>query len=114
MISAGVALLLENKMTRFDKYILSLSHAEQERIRYLLHDLRLCEPVNDKFRFLDMGAGSGTMSLGVLLLFENSEGTLVDIQDRFDLPAEISKDLSKRYRFVSWSNLGVTEYYSSS
>jgi SAM-dependent methyltransferase len=88
-----------------ETYIESLSHAEQERLRYLLKDLRLCNPTGRKFRFLDMGAGSGTMSVGVLLLFENAEGTLVDIQDRFAFPDKISESLSKRYRFVAWKNL---------
>lgn len=91
-------------MTLIEKYIQSLPNAEQERIRYLKHDLRLCD-FNGSFRFLDMGAGFGTMSAGALLLFENAEGTLVDIQDRFSLPADMSKVVSNRYRFLEWNNL---------
>ena len=92
-------------MDTIDQYTESLSPAEQERLRYLLHDLRLCKVTGDKFRFLDMGAGSGTMSAGVLLLFERAEGTLVDIQDRFAFPDSVSESISGRYRFVPWSNI---------
>lgn len=92
-------------MPLIERYIESLCHAEQERLLHLLKDLRLCESSGKKFRFLDMGAGSGTMSVGVLLLMENAEGTLVDIQDRFDVSDEMAEILADRYRFIEWKNL---------
>ena len=92
-------------MKPIDQYLETLSPAEQERLQYLLHDLQLCKPTGERFRFLDMGAGSGTMSIGVLLMFEKAEGTLVDIQDRFAIPDTISVSFSDRYRFVSWKSL---------
>lgn len=87
------------------RYLERLSPAEQERLRYLLNDLRLCKPSGGRFRFLDMGAGSGTMSAGVLFLFKNAEGTLVDIQDHFAFPKETSEIWSKYIRFVAWKDL---------
>ncbi len=93
-------------MNAINQYIESLSPAEQERLRYLLQDLRLCKvTAGNTFRFLDMGAGSGAMSAGVMLLFQEAEGTLVDIQDRFNLPDSVSDSTSGRYRFVPWMNV---------
>ena len=94
-----------NPMRSIDRYIETLLPAGQERLRYLVQDLALCEPDGDRFRFLDMGAGSGIMSAGILLLFENAEGTLVDIQDRFAIPDTFSDAVSGRYRFVPWDDL---------
>ncbi len=88
-----------------EQYIASLCLAEQERIRYLRDDLRLCAPGGEKCRFLDLGAGSGTMSIGVLLLVPSSEGTLVDIQDRLDLPDSVSTAVAGRYRSIPWKDV---------
>ncbi len=88
-----------------ESYIANLCHSEQERIRYLRDDLRQCMSTGEALRFLDMGAGSGTMSIGVLLLFPTAEGTLVDIQDRLDLPDSVSTAVSGRYQSIPWKEV---------
>ena len=92
-------------MHTIEPYLQALCAAEQERLRYLLQDLRLCRFARDDFRFLDMGAGSGTMSAGVLLLFAQSQGTLVDIQDRFNFPESVLEQIAGRYHFVPWKEV---------
>jgi SAM-dependent methyltransferase len=92
-------------MDLLDQYAGSLSHAEQERLRYLLEDLRFLASSPEPFRFLDLGAGSGSMSLGLLLLLPHSVGTLVDVQDRFAIPEEISRQVAGRYRCLPWKQV---------
>ena len=96
-------------MISIETYIESLPHAEAERLRYLRRDLSQCVPPGGTFRFLDMGAGSGTMSVGALLLFTQARGTLVDIQDRWALPEEVVASLAGRYRLIAWDDLAAID-----
>jgi 2-polyprenyl-3-methyl-5-hydroxy-6-metoxy-1,4-benzoquinol methylase len=85
-----------------DVLLKNLGIAEQERLLYMKNDLTQHIPQEHVFSFLDMGCGQGTMSAGVLLMYENAKGTLVDIQDIFSFPENINKLVCNRYSFIPW------------
>ena len=57
----------------------------QERGSYLYNDLKTCFSPDTQFTFLDMGAGSGSMSAIILSQFQHSRGELVDVVSRLKM-----------------------------
>lgn len=92
-------------MNTVDQYLISLSNAQQERLRYMIRDLRSHLCISDQFSFLDMGAGTGSMSIGLALLFPDAKGTLVDIRSTKPLPADVASSIAGRLRPLAWQDL---------
>lgn len=93
-------MLIDALLSKFDM-------SDQERASFLAADLSLIEPDTVIREFLDMGAGSGSMSATVLKIYPQSHGTLIDVVSRSRMK-EFLPDLGEeRYRILGWSELNM-------
>ena len=81
----------------------NLPHSDTERASYLVRDLRhLPADARRISTFLDMGAGSGSMSAVVATLYPEARGVLVDIKDRLTLKELLPGGGMERLQGFGW------------
>jgi len=78
---------------------------DQERANYLIEDLGTLDAECGIEHFLDMGAGSGSMSAVVLTMFPNSHGVLVDVVSRLQIKEYLPSLDDNRYETVGFAEL---------
>jgi len=86
---------------RYKELIARLDIPDQERSHYLVNDLSKAFSIDKTFTFLDMGAGSGSMSAVVLSIYRSSKGELVDVISRLKIE-QLAPETKGRFLQHSW------------
>lgn len=85
------------------KYMEGMHPADRARLTFTLDDFSK-HLDREEFTFLDYGAGSGSISIGVMLAYPKAKGLLLDVADREDMESEIANTIADRARSVAWDD----------